>query len=472
MKLLEYNSDFEALYSNGIFNKEKYKNRLRFSISNDLFFIHEEVTEAVLRSLPLPKITNSKAATSIDLLGEIYSLGVERSENKISTAKLFREVDRLISENIHFPLIEKINQFNFETKDSFLFLFLIWKTINGSENVDLGRILDYMYDSPIVRIKEMQAFLTKQNNLVHLNLVEVLSAQFFNDSEVKLKPSAHQLLNDSEIDFFLIKKKKENIISPEEIAKRELIFDESEMKQLHTLENLLQEERFRETQFRLSEKGLPTGITVLLHGVPGTGKTEIVKQLARASNREIMKVEISQTKSKWFGESEKIIKRIFTDYASYAKESQKKPILFFNESDAVISKRSEQGDSTTFQTENAIQNILLEELENFEGILIATTNLVNNLDGAFDRRFLYKIHFQKPTTSIQSKIWKSKFTHLTWEECSRISEKFNLTGGQIDNIIRKSEVQQILQGTASSFEDLVSFCQEEKISFERGKVGF
>ena len=82
------------------------------------------------------------------------------------------------------------------------------------------------------------------------------------------------------------------------------------MNQLETLQNLLQEAKYHETQTRLTNKGLPQGIAVLLHGAPGTGKTEIVKQLAKATDREIMKVEISQSKSMWFGESEKIIKRI------------------------------------------------------------------------------------------------------------------------------------------------------------------
>jgi SpoVK/Ycf46/Vps4 family AAA+-type ATPase len=128
--------------------------------------------------------------------------------------------------------------------------------------------------------------------------------------------------------------------------------------------------------------------------------------LAIDTNREIMKVEISQSKSMWFGESEKIIKRIFTDYKAFAKESKQTPILLFNEADAILSKRNAAGSSNVAQTENAIQNILLEEFENFEGILIATTNLASNLDTAFERRFLYKVQFQKPSVNIRAKIWK------------------------------------------------------------------
>ncbi|MCB0513242.1 MAG: ATP-binding protein, partial [Bacteroidetes bacterium] len=238
------------------------------------------------------------------------------------------------------------------------------------------------------------------------------------------------------------------------------------------LQNLLQEDKYHETQTRLTNKGLPKGIAILLHGVPGTGKTEIVKQLAKTTNREIMKVEISQSKSMWFGESEKIIKRIFTDYRAYAKESKLTPILLFNEADAIISKRKENSNSGVAQTENAIQNIILEELENFEGILMATTNLANNMDAAFERRFLFKIPFKKPTKEVRAKIWKSKLPHLEAECCQILAEKFDFSGGQIDNIIRKSEIQEIVHGSVTNFEQIQSFCKEEFIITKTTKIGF
>jgi SpoVK/Ycf46/Vps4 family AAA+-type ATPase len=202
------------------------------------------------------------------------------------------------------------------------------------------------------------------------------------------------MLQELGLKLFANKKKRDNIIEPAKINSKTLYFNEFEHKQLNLLKTLLQEDNFKETQSRLQSKGLPKGITALLHGSPGTGKTETVFQVAKDTNREIMKVDISQSKSMWFGESEKIIKRIFTDYKAYAKESERMPILLFNEADAIISKRKENSTSNVSQTENAIQNIILEELENFEGIFFATTNLAKNLDSAFERRFLFKIEFQ------------------------------------------------------------------------------
>jgi SpoVK/Ycf46/Vps4 family AAA+-type ATPase len=268
------------------------------------------------------------------------------------------------------------------------------------------------------------------------------------------------------------KKNKDNILSPSDIPERKLIYSPSEMKQLYLLKDVLQPFQFRTTQTRLKEKNLPQGIISLLHGAPGTGKTEVVKQIAKETNREIMKVDISQSKSKWFGESEKVIKKIFTDYTDFMNESDETPILFLNEADAIISKRTSSGNSNTRQTENAIQNILLEEFENFQGILIATTNLANNLDSAFERRFLFKILFNPPSSEVRAEIWKLKLPNLSKKECNVLAEKFNFSGGQIDNIIRKSEINEIIHGEQVSLENLLMFCSEETLAHKRVEIGF
>lgn len=472
MKILEYSDDFEYLQKQGIFKKQKSRHRIKLAGANDQFTIHEKITAAILQNLSMPIISEKKMNGIIDLLEELYNLGDQRDDGKISTYELFREVKKLIGDNTHFSLIEKVKQFDFSTEDTYLFMYLIWKTVSGNESTDIGRALDGIYDNPSVKLNEMQKLLLGNHVLTKNNLIEIIEARFFNDTEMKLTDTSLQLLNDCDIKLFLNKKKKDNIIVPSEIVYRELIFDKDEMNQLDTLQNLLQEDKFQETQTRLKNKGLPKGITVLLHGAPGTGKTEIVKQLAKATEREIMKVEISQSKSKWFGESEKIIKRIFTDYRAYSKECKLTPILLFNEADAIISKRKENSNSNVAQTENAIQNIILEELENFEGILMATTNLANNLDAAFERRFLFKVPFQKPNATIRAKIWKSKLPNLDNGECQILSETFYFSDGQIDNIIRKSEIQEIVHGTQTNFEEIQSFCNDELIITKKTKIGF
>lgn len=207
---------------------------------------------------------------------------------------------------------------------------------------------------------------------------------------------------------------------------------------------------------------MPSGLTVLLYGEPGTGKTETVYQLAKKYNRPVFKVEISETKSMWFGQSQKLVKKIFTDYYEFKKQEKVCPILLFNEADAVIGKRKSAGASSVADTENAIQNILLEELENFDGIMFATSNLVDNLDKAFERRFLFKVQFDVPGIDIAAKIWKSKLSWLSIKQAKKLAEQFQFSGGEMENITRKCIMTEVVTGSKISFDEIVSFCKNEK----------
>ena len=472
MKILEYSDDFNFLHSSGIFGKQKSRHRMKLAGANDQFTINEKIPEAILQNEPMPDIHDEKITDVFELLEKVYNIGKQRDDAEISTRELFKQARELISVNLHFPLINKIDLLKLDIEDTYVYMYLVWKTISGSKSTDIGKVLGGIYDNATKRVNYMQKFLSSKNTLVKNNLIEIVEALFFNDTKMKLTDYSNNLLKECGINLFMNKKKKENIISPSEIPLRELIFSKPEMKQLFLLKDLLKDTKFKKTQKRLIDKNLPKGVTVLLHGAPGTGKTEIVKQIAKETNRKLMKVEISQSKSMWFGESEKIIKRIFTDYRSFAKECEQTPILIFNEADAVISKRREIENPCVDQTENAIQNILLEEVENFEGILIATTNFANNLDSAFERRFLFKIQFQKPDISIRARIWKLKLPFLTLEDCNLLAEKFDFSGGQIDNILRKNEIHGIIHGKKVTLDNLLSFCSEETLVSKKVKIGF
>jgi len=188
-----------------------------------------------------------------------------------------------------------------------------------------------------------------------------------------------------------------------------------------------------------------------------------------------MQVDISDTKSKWFGESEKKIKKVFTQYRSAVKNSAVAPILLFNEADAIIGKRQNlgEGKNGAGQTENTIQNIILNEIENLNGILIATTNLVKNMDKAFERRFLYKIEFEKPDLETRKSIWKSIIPALSENEIDVLAGKYEFSGGQIENIARRRTVAAVLNDSPPTLERLIEFCNEEKSeNVETVKIGF
>jgi len=471
MKILEYSDDFEDLYSKGIFEKQKSRHRIKLAGTNDQFFINEQISEAILRNKSMPELQKVKQNDVIELLEKLHSLGATRDDQELPTRLMFYKVEKIIAENQHFPLIERICQKKYDLEDTYLYLYLTWKTMSGNKSVDISRTLEEIYDNPSQRLKYMQKLLSGSHALVKADLIETEEASFFNDTEIKLTDNSYRFLNECDVKLFT-SKKRDNVIQPSEIPARKLIFNDVEMQQLSMLQDLLNESSLVSVQNRLSGKGLPQGVTVLLYGEPGTGKTETVKQLAKETNRHIMKVEISKSKSMWFGQSEKLIKRIFTDYKTFAKECPQAPILLFNEADAIISKRRDIGSSNVTQTENAIQNIILEELENFEGILIATTNLAKNLDSAFERRFLFKIKFRKPNADIKAQIWKSKLPQLSLSECSTLASGFNFSGGQIENILRKSEIHEIIHGVNVNFKQIIDFCKEEKLGDNRIQIGF
>ena len=253
-----------------------------------------------------------------------------------------------------------------------------------------------------------------------------------------------------------------------EIVSKQLYYNEKEQKSIDELTQMLCPEHFLEIQERLQQNGMRKGFACIFHGAPGTGKTETVLQLARNTRRDIMEVNISNIKSKWVGDTEKNIKSIFNRYKYYCKRSEVAPILLFNEADAIISKRNENVSTSVDRMENALQNIILEELEQLEGILIATTNLTSNMDKAFERRFLYKIEFCKPGLAARTQIWKSMIKSLTTEEAKMLADEFEFSGGQIENVARKQIVNHILYGTDFSIQDIHYHCLSE--TFQTGKV--
>jgi SpoVK/Ycf46/Vps4 family AAA+-type ATPase len=232
---------------------------------------------------------------------------------------------------------------------------------------------------------------------------------------------------------------------------------------------------FRSYRQALQRNKLSRGITAVFFGAPGTGKTEAVYQLARKTGRDIMMVDLSETKSKWFGESEKVVKKIFNDYSVLLRNCDIEPILFINEADGLFTRRMElntgRGNSSE-QTMNTIQNILLQVLENFEGILMATTNLTKNLDKAFERRFTFKIDFPKPDSIVRKNIWKSKLPELSESEATKLGERFEITGGEIDVQVRQVILKKVLNKKIRLFDVLVDLCSKDHGFLEKRKIGF
>ncbi|MBD5176930.1 MAG: hypothetical protein HDT05_05925 [Bacteroidales bacterium] len=113
-------------------------------------------------------------------------------------------------------------------------------------------------------------------------------------------------------------------------------------------------------------------------------------------------------------------------------------------------------------------------METLEGILIATTNLTTNLDKAFERRFLYKIRYDKPSIAARAKIWQIMLSNLSNEDAHQLASQFDLSGGEIENIARRLSVNAILSGSEKlNIDEIIFLCQQERINNPiRTRIGF
>jgi SpoVK/Ycf46/Vps4 family AAA+-type ATPase len=459
--LLEVVDAIQSLCEKGIVKTKKYRPRQDNLLFNSSYTISKNISFNLLKGKEFPLIEGKKIVTEIELIEAFNTIGQQCIDGEIQVLELEDAVSDLLLTYSHFEATKFVKEYKLSHEEILVLYYVIWNTLCGQNGIDMDNLCGSIFKSRSQQVLFTQSMVQGSNPLIKNDLLEYVSTGFMNNFEASPSRKTADKLAEFDIIIKMPTSRRATVIDPRLITEKTLFYSEKEKQQMEAVHSILKEENYTQLIDRMQSKGMPQGVNVLLFGAPGTGKTESVLQLAKQSGREIVKVDISNTKSMWFGESEKIIKRIFNDYREYAKRCTIAPILFFNEADAVLSKRSSNSFSNTQQTENAIQNILLDELENFEGIFMATTNLMNNLDKAFERRFLYKVEFSVPTEVQRIAIWQSKFPTLLSEDCSYLAGNYELSGGQIDNVYRKSEINYILNNENVNLVLLKRFCEEE-----------
>ena len=178
-------------------------------------------------------------------------------------------------------------------------------------------------------------------------------------------------------------------------------------------------------------------LSILLYGAPGTGKTEFAKQVAKNVNGTLYQLNFPHIQSKWIGETEKNIRRVFNLYREAWQKSKEPIILLINEADGLMNKRVSVNTSNDAFA-NQAQTELLEQLEKFDGILIATTNLLGNIDAAFHRRFLFKTEIHAPDVTSRTNFLKnSTIYHLLNTEQIALLNSISFTIADLKNIEQK-----------------------------------
>jgi SpoVK/Ycf46/Vps4 family AAA+-type ATPase len=470
---LKYLEDFNTLSLKSILTKKSDKSGC------EDYKLSPHILNYILSNQPIPKellTIKIKEVTFNEFLADMDLLRDQKENKEISYIYFTIKFIALLNANKHFKLVEFAIK-NLQLVDSFVFFDTILDALNAGSNdfnTALKSTVDHFYERNRDIFNYITNFLEGKTALTKLDIIEKDSNTFSDRHRIQLTQKAVSMLKEWEgISLEFIEKKDKRLVYPDQIQKRNLFYNSEEALQLKPIKKSLSHTAFTQLQSRLKSKNMSTGITALLYGAPGTGKTESVYQLAKKYNRPVFKVEISETKSMWFGESQKLVKKIFTDYYTFKKTQKVCPILFFNEADAIIGKRKSAGSSSVADTENAIQNVLLEELENFDGIMFATSNLVTNLDSAFERRFLFKVKFENPSTINAAKIWRNKLSNLSAKEALQLASQFSYSGGEMENIARKSVLDEIVFGTKPNFERIISFCENEKWSEKtKNSIGF
>ena len=475
-QVLMYRDAIEMLYSRNLLTNSRLRIKQISSFELPQSIINNISKNEAVRFHKA--IDSNEKKNFVDLLEEFDKKSDQFDDETITHYEFTEYISTICEENLEMPIFQEIKSYKLDNFETFFFLDTIWDAIEyGNNDFHTGvqcTVNDY-FKKKSKALHYLKKVTDKETRLSKLDLIEISNETFQNSLKVKLSKKTIDFLRDKEnLLIDQISTDQSKLIKNDSIAAKKLFYNPDENIQIEQISNVLQDDKFKEMQRRLKEKAMPIGITAILHGVPGTGKTESVYQLAKNSGRNIFKVDISETKSMWFGESQKLVKKIFTEYEQMKRNEELCPILLFNEADAIIGKRKSAGSSNVADTENAIQNIILEEMENFDGILFATTNLVENMDAAFERRFLFKVKFEQPSTENAAKIWKEKLPILSSKESQILAEKFQFSGGEMENIARKCAMQEVLHGEILKFKDIENLCRNEKWSgkSESKKIGF
>lgn len=478
LTIFKHIADFDELVRLKVLRKSKAERRRRRCpdrLDSLKFYVPVYIIQSISNGdekLPSRQKANLSIFELLDAFGNLLQ---ERNNELVSKEEFEEETMALLHENQHLPFVKVIQGFKLNQTDLLLLLY-VCAEFTDFDDANLITFLKVYCSDNTEQMSIRKAFLRGENRLQQLNLITTPSDNFQSDRTLILTEYSKELFFGEDKDLFDVQEqKKSDIILSSDIIPKKLFFNQKEEEQLLFLTDLLQPDNFSSVCTRLQDMGMRKAFPILLFGEPGTGKTESCLQLAKMTGgRSIYKVDLAETSSKWFGESQKLIAGIFNYYGKLVSKYELTPIMFLNECDGLLGKRQVDGHSSVSKTENAMQNLLLEGLEQFSGILVATTNLTRNLDAAFERRFLYKLELKKPDSLTRSLIWRDKIPGLTDIEYQTLSENFVLSGGQIDNISRKYILKKILNGVNLNLSQLMDLCNEEFLdkTVERNRIGY
>ncbi|HHY1238247.1 TPA: AAA family ATPase [Campylobacter jejuni] len=396
--------------------------------------------------------------------------------------------ERLKKSKFYNVLADIFKEYNLEHKEQIIFLALLKEEYALSNESSISRemnsLLSLISENDLERHKNKKLL---QENAPLLNLIEYdeylnafgdISKSFFIIDEIlqriinfepkqSKKIKIESVLKDQDI-FELIEPSTDinDIIMPENT------------KEL--LENILKQQDKKVLE-RLHSWGIKSNknieAKIIFYGPAGTGKTMSALAMAKSMKKSVLSFDCSKILSKWVGESEQNVRKIFDTYKNIVQTCKQSPILLLNEADQFLSTRVD-GSSGSDKMHNQMQNIFLEQIECFSGVIIATTNFLESLDSAFSRRFDYKIEFKKPDFKDRLKIWEKFLPKKALFEKDfdiNILSNYELSGAQILMVVKNTALKvAVSQDGVFKMQDFIESIQKElNSSFDKSKiVGF
>ncbi|ECQ1267648.1 ATP-binding protein [Campylobacter jejuni] len=396
--------------------------------------------------------------------------------------------ERLKKSKFYNVLADIFKEYNLEHKEQIIFLALLKEEYALSNESSISRemnsLLSLISENDLERHKNKKLL---QENAPLLNLIEYdeylnafgdISKSFFIIDEIlqriinfepkqSKKIKIESVLKDQDI-FELIEPSADinDIIMPENT------------KEL--LENILKQQDKKVLE-RLHSWGIKSNknieAKIIFYGPAGTGKTMSALAMAKSMKKPVLSFDCSKILSKWVGESEQNVRKIFDTYRNIVQTCKQSPILLLNEADQFLSTRVD-GSSGSDKMHNQMQNIFLEQIERFSGVIIATTNFLESLDSAFSRRFDYKIEFKKPDFKDRLKIWEKFLPKKALFEKDfniNILSNYELSGAQILMVVKNTALKvAVSQDGVFKMQDFIESIQKElNSSFDKSKiVGF
>ena len=465
-KILRLSSEIDVLENKHYLRASRSRDRLSYRVPRAVLNALKENRSYVYTTEPVSDLQSFFDRFN-DLMGEM-------NNNETTYEALLQQTGEYFSEIKDSYFARTLKKLVLDDEDRLLFIYMAHLFVeNNDDRIGFGD-LDNLYDDNKIPGWCKNELRGHTSELFDSNLIENVNEEGMARSDCfKLTEYAKSDVL-SELKINIKAKSRESLIKFDSFPEKKLIYNPSEKSQITELASILSADRFCEIQSRLRNAGMRTGFCSLFYGSPGTGKTETVYQIARATGRDILRVDVDKIKSCWVGESEQNMKKLFDRYRNICKDSALAPILLFNEADAILGVRMEGATRAVDKMENSIQNIILQEMESLEGIMIATTNLTGNLDKAFERRFLYKVQFSRPTVEARSQIWQAMLPSLTENDAKALASQFDLSGGEIENITRKYTVNAILSGQDGiDLQSIIDICRNERISDSvKAKIGF